>query len=59
MLGTKKPLGNNMLGSKMPLGKAMFGSKMPLLDIMDEKQIGQAVLDKKVPSGLERRVLKR
>jgi len=59
MLGTKKPLGNAMFGSKMPLGKAMFGSKMPLLDIMDRKQIGANAVDKKISSGLERRVLKR
>ena len=59
MLGTKKPLGNAMFGSKMPLGKAMFGSKMPLLDIMDRKSIGANAVDKKISSGLERRVLKR
>ena len=59
MLGSKKSLGYAMLGSKMPLGKAMFGSKMPLLDIMDRKQIGVNALDKKIQSGLERRVLKR
>jgi len=59
MLGSKKSLGYAMLGSKMPLGKNMIGSKMPLLDMMDRKTIGANVLDKKVQSGLERRVLKR
>ena len=59
MLGSKKSLGYAMLGSKTPLGKNIFGSKMPLGDmLLSNKVIGEKS-QKKIESGLERRVLKR
>jgi hypothetical protein len=60
MFGTKKPLGRMMMGSKMPLGKVMFGSKSPLMDKVYSVKMGSSPdTEKKVSSGLERRVLKR
>jgi|Laugrespbdmm15sd_2_1035082.scaffolds.fasta_scaffold120492_2 hypothetical protein len=60
MFGSKKPLGRMMIGSKMPLGKMMFGSKSPLMDKVYSVKMGASPdVEKKVSSGLERRVLKR
>jgi hypothetical protein len=58
MLGYKKPLGKAVMGFKMPLGKARLGMKLPMLDGPMGKQVADAV-EKKIVSGLERRVLKR
>jgi hypothetical protein len=58
MIGFKKPLGKSVMGFKMPLGKARLGMKLPLLDGSIGRQVGEAV-EKKIVSGLERRILKR
>jgi hypothetical protein len=58
MIGSKKTLGKAVMGFKLPLGKARMGMKLPMLDGSIGKQLGEAV-EKKIVSGLERRILKR
>ena len=58
MIGYKKPLGKAMMGYKMPLGMSRLGSKTPLIERPAVKRVAEA-LEKKISSGLERRILKR
>jgi hypothetical protein len=58
MIGYKKPLGKAMMGFKMPLGKNQLGFKMPLLEKAVARKVAD-VVEQKISSGLERRILKR